>query len=87
MLLMNPKSTLTNPLASNIEQLQPLFKVSNIIMSRGNQREKAREKNAKKQAQQKKKIEGDPKKRLEDQAEIMRKKQAEGEYLNSIHFS
>lgn len=50
-------------------------------MSRGNQRELARAKNAKKKAQEKKKAEGDPKKRLEAQAEIMRKKQAEGESL------
>lgn len=57
-------------------------------MSRGNQREKAREKNAKKQAQQKKKQEGDPKKRLEDQAEIMRKKQAQGKFqLPSTFYS
>lgn len=50
-------------------------------MSRGNQREKAREKNQKKLAAQKNKQEGDPKKRLEAQAEIMRKKQAEGTLL------
>jgi hypothetical protein len=51
-------------------------------MTRGNQREKARERNNKKLQAQKKKIEGDPKKRLEEQAEIMRKKQAEGKYPN-----
>jgi 4F5 protein related disordered region len=49
-------------------------------MTRGNQREKAREKNLKKQAQTKKKQEGDPKKRLEAQADIMRQKQKEGRY-------
>lgn len=54
-------------------------------MSRGNQREKAREKNAKKQAALKSKKEGDPKKRLEAQAEIMRKKQADGKYPHSLH--
>jgi hypothetical protein len=52
---------------------------STKTMSRGNQREKAREKNLKKQQAGKNKQEGDPKKRLEAQAEIMRKKQAEGE--------
>lgn len=46
-------------------------------MSRGNQREKAREKNQKKLQAQKGKLEGG-KKRLEEQAEIMRKKQLEG---------
>lgn len=50
-------------------------------MSRGNQRELARAKNLKKQQDQKKKQEGDPKKRLEAQAEIMRKKQQEGMYF------
>ncbi|CEP23351.1 hypothetical protein BN1211_3913 [Cyberlindnera jadinii] len=48
-------------------------------MSRGNQREKAREKNQKKLQAQKNKQEGDPRKRLEAQAEIMRKKQAEAD--------
>lgn len=47
-------------------------------MTRGNQREKARERNLKKQAQEKKKQEGDPRKRLEAQAEIMRQKQKAG---------
>lgn len=47
-------------------------------MTRGNQREKAREKNLKKQADQKKKQEGDPRKRLEAQAAIMREKQKAG---------
>lgn len=50
-------------------------------MTRGNQREKAREKNQKKLDAQKKKQEGDPKKRMEAQADIMRQKQKEGEHL------
>lgn len=50
-------------------------------MTRGNQREKAREKNQKKLDSQKKKQEGDPKKRMEAQAEIMRQKQKEGGYF------
>ncbi|KAK9488723.1 hypothetical protein V1527DRAFT_487068 [Lipomyces starkeyi] len=48
-------------------------------MTRGNQREKDREKAQKKAAQQKKKIDGDPRKRLEEQAAIMRQKQKEAE--------
>ena len=48
-------------------------------MARGNQRDKSREKNLKKQAQQKKKQSGDPKKRLEADAEKLRAKQAAGE--------
>lgn len=53
-------------------------------MARGNQREKAREKNAKKKAAEKAKQEGDPKKRMEAHAEIMRKKQAEGELFSCL---
>lgn len=45
-------------------------------MTRGNQRELARAKNQKKQSQQKHKESGDPKKRIETHAEVMRKKQA-----------
>ncbi|KAK7206779.1 hypothetical protein BZA70DRAFT_275053 [Myxozyma melibiosi] len=48
-------------------------------MTRGNQRENDRAKAAKKAAGTKKKLEGDPRKRLEEQAAIMRKKQAEAE--------
>lgn len=49
-------------------------------MTRGNQRELARQKNLKKQAQQKKhKEEGDPKKRMERDAEILRAKQRAAE--------
>lgn len=48
-------------------------------MTRGNQREKAREKNLKKQQEQKKKQEGDPRKRMEAHAAIMREKQKAGE--------
>lgn len=48
-------------------------------MARGNQRDLARAKNQKKlQEQAKGKKEGDPKKRMEEDAERMRKKQAEG---------
>lgn len=47
-------------------------------MTRGNQREKAREKNLKKQAAEKKKLDGDPKKRMEAHADIMRAKQKAG---------
>lgn len=47
-------------------------------MTRGNQREKAREKNLKKKDSEKKKQEGDPKKRMEAHAEIMRAKQKAG---------
>ncbi|KAH3675883.1 hypothetical protein WICMUC_002453 [Wickerhamomyces mucosus] len=54
-------------------------------MSRGNQREKAREKNLKKQQQEKKKQEGDPRKRLEAQAEIMRQKQAQVSPVSTLH--
>lgn len=53
-------------------------------MSRGNQRDKAREKNLKKQQQQKKKQSGDPKKRLEQDAQRLREKQAAGMYMSSI---
>lgn len=49
-------------------------------MTRGNQREKAREKNQKKLSQEKKKQEGDPKKRMEAHAAIMREKQRLGKY-------
>ncbi|KAJ8103852.1 hypothetical protein POJ06DRAFT_242990 [Lipomyces tetrasporus] len=49
-------------------------------MTRGNQREKDREKAQKKTAQQKKKMDGDPRKRLEEQAAIMRQKQKEGAF-------
>ncbi|KAK9352569.1 hypothetical protein V1505DRAFT_364645 [Lipomyces doorenjongii] len=48
-------------------------------MTRGNQREKDREKAQKKASQQKKKMDGDPRKRLEEQAAIMRQKQKEAE--------
>lgn len=44
-------------------------------MSRGNQRELARARNAKKTADAKKKQEGDPRKRMEADAEKMRQKQ------------
>ncbi|EEB09251.1 hypothetical protein SJAG_04436 [Schizosaccharomyces japonicus yFS275] len=44
-------------------------------MSRGNQRELARARNSKKAQAVKKKKEGNPSKRLEEQAEIMRAKQ------------
>lgn len=47
-------------------------------MTRGNQREKAREKNLKKQQQEKKKHSGDPTKRKENDAAIMRAKQQAG---------
>ncbi|KAK9459212.1 uncharacterized protein V1516DRAFT_567651 [Lipomyces oligophaga] len=46
-------------------------------MTRGNQRENARARAMKKTLGQKKKLEGDPRKRQEEQAEIMRRKQAE----------
>lgn len=49
-------------------------------MARGNQRELARAKNAKKQQQEKKKSTGDPTKRMESDAEIMRQKQQAGKY-------
>lgn len=49
-------------------------------MTRGNQRELARLKNLKKQQEGKNKKEGDPTKRKESDAEIMRLKQAKGEY-------
>jgi hypothetical protein len=48
-------------------------------MTRGNQRELARLKNLKKQQAGKNKKEGDPTKRQESDAEIMRQKQAKGE--------
>ncbi len=50
-------------------------------MSRGNQREKAREKAAKKNQAGKNKKEGDPKKRLDEQAAIMRAKQEAGKFF------
>lgn len=53
-------------------------------MTRGNQREKAREKNNKKKEAEKKKLDGDPKKRMEAQAEIMRQKQKAGEYIKLV---
>lgn len=49
-------------------------------MTRGNQREKAREKNLKKQGNEKNKQEGDPKKRMEAHAAIMREKQKAGKF-------
>ena len=49
-------------------------------MTRGNQREKAREKNMKKASAEKKKQEGDPKKRMEAHAAIMREKQKAGKW-------
>lgn len=50
-------------------------------MTRGNQRDLARAKNLKKQqAAAKGKKDGDPTKRQESDAEIMRQKQAKGEY-------
>ena len=54
--------------------------ISNALttMTRGNQREKAREKNLKKQNAEKKKQDGDPKKRMEAPAAIMREKQKLG---------
>ncbi|KAK9451853.1 uncharacterized protein V1518DRAFT_409722 [Limtongia smithiae] len=55
-------------------------------MTRGNQREKDREKANKKAASQKKKLEGDPRKRQEEQAAIMRAKQREGEYISMGEF-
>lgn len=45
-------------------------------MARGNQRDLARAKNLKKQQEKKEKKEGDPKKRMETDAERMRQKQA-----------
>lgn len=56
-------------------------------MSRGNQREKAREKNAKKKEAEKKKLEGDPRKRMEAHAAIMREKQRLGMFLLNIVFN
>lgn len=58
--------------------LQPINNPTAATMTRGNQREKAREKNLKKQASEKKKQEGDPKKRMEAHAAIMREKQKLG---------
>lgn len=49
-------------------------------MTRGNQRELARQKNLKKQQLQKSKKEGDPKKRMEADAEKLRIKQAAGKF-------
>ncbi|ODV63998.1 uncharacterized protein ASCRUDRAFT_73726 [Ascoidea rubescens DSM 1968] len=49
-------------------------------MSRGNQRDKAREKNLKKQQLVKKKQSGDPKKRMEENAQKIREKQAAGKW-------
>lgn len=48
-------------------------------MTRGNQRELARQKNLKKQQKSKHKEEGDPRTRMESHAEIMRRKQAEAD--------
>lgn len=53
-------------------------RLSSFKMTRGNQREKAREKNNKKKEAEKKKIDGDPKKRMEAHAAIMREKQKAG---------
>ncbi|KAK9454655.1 hypothetical protein V1511DRAFT_500625 [Dipodascopsis uninucleata] len=53
-------------------------------MTRGNQREKAREKAQKKSSQQKKKLDGDPRKRLEEQAAIMREKQKLAEERKAV---
>ncbi|KAA8900086.1 hypothetical protein DIURU_003902 [Diutina rugosa] len=52
-------------------------------MARGNQRDLARAKNLKKQqeAAKSQKKQGDPKKRMENDAEILRQKQAAGTYL------
>jgi hypothetical protein len=57
--------------------VQPIKSLT-TTMTRGNQREKAREKNLKKQASEKKKLDGDPKKRMEAHAAIMREKQKLG---------
>jgi len=43
-------------------------------MARGNQRDKAREKNAKEQASKATKLTGDPRKRLEEQANALKAK-------------
>lgn len=48
-------------------------------MARGNQRDLARAKNLKKQQESSKQKKGDPKKRMESDAEAMRRKQQEGE--------
>jgi 4F5 protein family. len=48
-------------------------------MARGNQRDIARAKNLKKQQEGSKQKKGDPKKRMESDADVMRKKQQEGE--------
>lgn len=48
-------------------------------MARGNQRDLAREKNLKKQQENKKKNAGDPTKRMESDADVMRRKQAEAD--------
>jgi len=56
-------------------------------MARGNQRDLARQKNLKKQQEAAKgqKKAGDPKKRMEADSEVMRRKQAEGMYINVKH--
>lgn len=66
---------------STVKDLHPHTATSVVKMTRGNQREKAREKNAKKSAQEKKKLEGDPKKRMEAHADIMRAKQKAGKFF------
>lgn len=53
-------------------------------MARGNQRDLAREKNLKKKGQEKSKKDGDPTKRKENDAEIMRLKQVKGESKNAL---
>lgn len=61
-------------------ELQSLLRLLSTTakMTRGNQRDKAREKNLKKKDSEKKKQEGDPKKRMEAHADIMRQKQKAG---------
>lgn len=49
-----------------------------ISMARGNQRDLARARNLKKQQEQGKAKKGDPAKRMESDADKMRRKQAEG---------
>lgn len=55
-------------------------------MARGNQRDLARAKNQKKQQELAKsqKKQGDPKKRMENDAEILRQKQAAGTYSPQV---
>jgi len=55
-----------------------LWHSSGLQMARGNQRELARQKNLKKQQQQKSKRDGDPVKNKENDAAILREKQAKG---------